>query len=307
MYILDGPNDFEKDIYLKNILEKQKLDGNFYHKKYNLNELENFNNLKYEILNKSLFSDNIIFILIIDNFNESINQFLENLIKVDNLPNEVIVKVNNSTLRSKNTLVNHKNYINFRTLNDYQLTIWANKYLKDQKLKINQETVKLLIKFVIKNQYDLYHEVNKFKNFNHEITLENIKNLSLIKEKFSVFDLIDNVFNNNIKNAIKIFKSLLEEKLSVAELIATFSWYLMVLQFIKNSDNDLFFIADQTKININTLNRNKHVADDFSQVALKNIIDDLIQVDKLSKQIKINSVQAMEVWFLRINLLRQNN
>jgi DNA polymerase III delta subunit len=307
MYILDGPNDFEKYIYLKNILEKQKIDGNFYHKKYNLNELENFNNLKYEIFNKSLFSNNIIFILVIDNFNENINEFLENLIKTDDLPNEVIVKINNTTLKSKNSLIEHKNYINFKTLNDYQLTIWTNNYLKDQKLKINQDAFKLLTKFVIKNQYDLYHEVNKFKNFNHEITLENINKLSLIKEKFSVFDLIDNVFNNNIKNAIKIFKSLLEEKLSVAELIATFSWYLMVLQLIKNSDNDLTFIANQTKININTLKRNKSVADNFSKVALKNIIDDLIEVDKLSKQIKINSVQAMEAWFLRIDFLRQKN
>ena len=81
----------------------------------------------------------------------------------------------------------------------------------------------------------------------------------------------------------------------------------MVLQLIKNSDNDLTFIANQTKININTLNRNKSVADNFSKVALKNIIDDLIEVDKLSKQIKINSVQAMEAWFLRINFLRQKN
>ena len=136
MYILDGPNDFEKDIYLKNILEKQKLVGNIYSKKYNLNELENLNNLKYEILNKSFFSAEVIFILIIDNFNEVINDFFNDLIKIDDLPNEVIIEINNTTkLKTKNVLVSQKNYINFKTLNNYQLVIWANKYLKDQKLK----------------------------------------------------------------------------------------------------------------------------------------------------------------------------
>ncbi len=301
MYILDGPNDFEKDIYLKNILEKQKLVGNIYSKKYNLNELENLNNLKYEILNKSFFSTKVIFILIIDNFNEVINDFFNDLIKIDDLPNEVIIKINNITkLKTKNMLVDQKNYINFKTLNNYQLMIWANKYLKDQKLKIDRDAIKLLVNFVIENQYDLYHEVNKLKNFNQEINVEIIKKLSFIKENFSVFDLIDNVFNNKLKNSIRIFKSIVDQKISLAELIAVFGWYLTVLQLIKNSDN-LSVVADQTKINLNTLNHNKTVADNFSKAALRNIINDLIEIDKLSKQIKIDGMQALEVLFLRIS------
>ncbi len=301
MYILDGPNDFEKDIYLKNVLEKQKLIGNIYSKKYNLNELENLNNLKYEILNKSFFSAEVIFILIIDNFNEVINDFFNDLIKIDDLPNEVIIKINNTTkLKTKNVLVSQKNYINFKTLNNYQLMIWANKYLKDQKLKIDRDAIKLLVNFVIENQYDLYHEVNKLKNFNQEINIEIIKKLSFIKENFSVFDLIDNVFNNKLKNSIRIFKSIVEQKISLAELIAVFGWYLTVLQLIKNSDS-LSVVADQTKINLNTLNRNKTVADNFSKTALRNIINDLIEIDKLSKQIKIDGMQALEVLFLRIS------
>jgi len=306
MYVLDGNNNFEKDQYINKLVQDNNESfGQLSVVKYNLNEIENLDNLKLSLLNNNLFSRNLIYILSIDILNEPLIKFIEDINQLPETDN-LVLKVD---LTKYKTLINlfHKtnNYHLFKQFSDIELAQWIKNTVNENKGVIDQKATNYLLNNFSKNQYDLYHEINKLILFDKKICVENIQKICLPKNNFNVFNLIDEVFNGQLEKSFFILNDLLNQNIVIPEIISTISWYLTILQLlIDNSSYSLNDISNKADIKFGILSKNQIVARHYTKNSLSKIIDQIFRLDYLSKNININLKQATEVLFVEISFLK---
>jgi len=306
MYVLDGNNNFEKDQYINKLVQDNNESfGQLSVVKYNLNEIENLDNLKLSLLNNNLFSRNLIYILSIDILNEPLIKFIEDINQLPETDN-LVLKVD---LTKYKTLINlfHKtnNYHLFKQFSDIELAQWIKNTVNENKGFIDQKATDYLLNNLSKNQYDLYHEINKLILFDKKICVENIQKICLPKNNFNVFNLIDEVFNGQLEKSFFILNDLLNQNIVIPEIISTISWYLTILQLlIDNSSYSLNDISNKADIKFGILSKNQIVARHYTKNSLSKIIDQIFRLDYLSKNININLKQATEVLFVEISFLK---
>jgi len=306
MYILDGNNYFEKDQYIQKLIDdnNQKF-GQLSVIKYNLNEIENLEEVKLKVLNNNLFSSNVIYILLIDFLTETLIKFVEELNQLSETDN-ILLKVDLSKSKKLINLFNQtRNYRLFKSLSDIELSKWIKSLVNKNNGVIDQKSVTYLLNNISKDQYYLYHEINKLILLDKNISLENIQKICLPKSNFNVFNLIDEAFSGQINKSLFILNDLLRQNVLIPEILATIGWYLNVLQLlINNSNYSLGEISNKSGIKLGLLSKNQFVAYRYSKNGLSKIIDQIFQIDYLSKNTSINLKQAIEVLLIEINFLK---
>jgi len=185
------------------------------------------------------------------------------------------------------------------------LAQWIKNTVNENKGVIDQKATNYLLNNFSKNQYDLYHEINKLILFDKKICVENIQKICLPKNNFNVFNLIDEVFNGQLEKSFFILNDLLNQNIVIPEIISTISWYLTILQLlIDNSSYSLNDISNKADIKFGILSKNQIVARHYTKNSLSKIIDQIFRLDYLSKNININLKQATEVLFVEISFLK---
>ena len=206
-FLLYGNNSgLIKDI-IKNILKPI-----LYKKVFTYNESELINNLddfEEEILNKSFFENEKLIIIsrstdkILKVVNEIIQKNIEDLaIILTSGALEKKSKLRNFFEKNKNTIC-----IPFYEDNERSLISIIQKFLKEKKILLSNESINLIVRRCGGDRINLYNELQKIESFSKNkkiIDVEEIIKLTNLSENLNFNELVDNTLAKNLKKTLYI-------------------------------------------------------------------------------------------------------
>lgn len=157
-------------------------------------------------------------------------------------------------------------------------------------VEINDETLKYFIECCGTNMQDLINEIRKLIEYEGEggkINKEDIDKLSIKKLESIIFDLTDSLGKKNISKSIEVLKNLIYAKEPLQKILITLynhfkKLYLVTIAIQQNKDiiNSLNLKPNQTFL----VNKYKTQANYFSKKDLRNILQELVDLDYNYKQ-----------------------
>ncbi len=205
--LIYGNNQGHKNQVIKEIFEKL-FEGEIL--KFDENEiLNNDQEFISNLLNKSLFDNQKLVIIsrVSDKITKFVNEVIERKIE------KVKIILNSDNLEKKSKLRNlfekEKELvcIPFYEDNDKSLSLIAQNFLRDKKIKCSNEIINLLVGRSSGDRGNLINELNKIENLSltkKNIQIEDVLKLTNLSENYSVFELAENYLTKNRKQVSKI-------------------------------------------------------------------------------------------------------
>ena len=207
LILLYGSNQGHKNQVIKELFVKV-FNGQI----SRLDESEIINNYEEfisSLINKSLFEDHKL--IIISRTSEKIiklvNEILER--KVENI--KIILNSDNLEKKSKLRALFEKEKnltcIPFYEDNEKNLSLLAQTFFRNKKLKVSQEIINLLIGRSRGDRANLFNELNKIEILSitkKNIDLDDVLKLTNLSENYSVFELVENYLAKNKRQVSKI-------------------------------------------------------------------------------------------------------
>tara|TARA_Y100000590_G_scaffold258722_1_gene290371 strand:- start:2236 stop:3225 length:990 start_codon:yes stop_codon:yes gene_type:complete len=207
IFLLYGENEGYKNQIINDvILNNNKFDVT----KYDESEiLENYEEFIQNLLNKSFF-ENEKKIIINRVTDKSIN-FVEELIQRKIYDNTIIFvsEILQKKSKIRNIFEKEKELVcvPFYLDNNKTLSIIANNFFKEKKIKVSQEIINLIVDRSMGERKNLFIELNKIENYSKDkksISYEEILKLTNIAENYSTSELIDNCLSKKINKTVSI-------------------------------------------------------------------------------------------------------
>ncbi len=203
--------------------------------------LNNIGNFKEEILNKSFFNDNKL--IIINRVSDKILKIIEELIEQKIQDTKIIlissILEKKSKLRSffeknTNTII-----VPFYEDNNQTLFFLAEKFFKEQKIKISSENINLIVERSKGDRINLKNELKKIQNFSYKktsISTDEILKLTNLAENYNISELVDQCLAKNKKKTLRILN---ENNSSQEDNIIILKTFLFKLKRLKKLKIDL--------------------------------------------------------------------
>jgi len=207
LILIYGTNQGYKKQVIKELFEKL-FEGEIL--KFDENEiLINYEEFISNLMNKSLFDDDKL--IIISRTTDKILKFVSEIIerKIENI--KIIINSDNLEKKSKlRNLFEKENdlvCIPFYEDNDKSLSLIAQNFFRQKKIKFSQEIINLLIGRSRGDRGNLINELNKIENLSitkKNIKIEDVLQLTNLSENYSVFELAESYLTKNKKKISKI-------------------------------------------------------------------------------------------------------
>lgn len=156
---------------------------------------------------------------------------------------------------------------------------------KAYKVSIDDATLKYFVECIGSNMQDLINEIRKqieYAGENGIITKETIDLLAIKQMESVIFDLTDSLGKKDIKQAMTVLKNLLYAKEPIQKILITLYNHFKKLYITKLAINQNKNIAESLELKPNQtflVSKYKTQANYFQQTELKQIIDELINLD----------------------------
>ena len=206
-FLLHGNNDgLIKEIIQKNL--KPILPNKIfnYEETEVLNNIENF---KENILNKSFFENQKL--IIISRTTDKIYKIIEDLIEknIDDVSIILISNILDKKSKLRNFFEKSKDTICIPVYEDNQqsLSILAQNFLKEKKILLSMQNINIIIDRCRGNRANLINELEKLENFSKNkknIEIEDILKLTNLSENYDFNELVDNTLAKNQKKTLYI-------------------------------------------------------------------------------------------------------
>ena len=207
LILIYGTNQGYKNQVIKELFEKS-FEGEIL--RFDENEiLNNHEEFISNLMNESLFDDEKL--IIISRTTDKILKFVSEIIerKIEKI--KIIINSDNLEKKSKlRNLFEKENdlvCIPFYDDNDQSLSLIAQNFFKQKKIKVTQEIINLLIGRSRGDRGNLINELNKIENLSitkKNIEIEDILKLTNLSENYSVFELAESYLAKNKKQVSKI-------------------------------------------------------------------------------------------------------
>ena len=191
---------------------KNNLKPNLYQKVFNYDESEIINNLndfKEEILNKSFFENEKL--VIISRSTDKLYKIIEEIIekKVEDLAIILISGALEKKSKLRNFFEKSKNAIctPFYEDNERSMISIAQNFLKEKKILLSSQSINLIIQRCGGDRVNLYNELQKIEIYSKnkkKIEIEDIAKLTNLSENLNLNDLVDNTLAKNLKKTLYI-------------------------------------------------------------------------------------------------------
>ena len=209
---------------------------------YEENEiLSNIDEFKQNIFNKSFFENEKL--IIINRASDKILEIIKDII--DNDITETVIILKSGALEKKSKLrnffeKNKKTIISPFYEDNYQsLSIIAQNFFKEKKIKISPQNINLIVERSKGNRISLKNELEKIENFSFKklsIDFDEIAKLTNLAENYSVSELADQCLAKNKKKTLKILN---ENNSSFEDNILIIKTFLYKLKRLKRLKIDL--------------------------------------------------------------------
>tara|TARA_B110000971_G_scaffold213482_1_gene244387 strand:- start:389 stop:1384 length:996 start_codon:yes stop_codon:yes gene_type:complete len=250
--------DFEKNHFYffygennghKNEIIREKISKNFSGEIHRYDEheiLNNKNSFFNTILNTSFFENKKLIIISrpSDKIKEIVEEIIERKIK------DLTLVINSAGLDKKSKLRNffEKSIeticIAFYEDNDQSLSKIIDHFLKEQKMKVSQEIINLIITRCRGDRQNLNNELEKIKSFiitNKKIEIDDIFKLTNLAENHEVSELIDQCLAKNKRKTLNILN---ENNYNLDDCI-------LVIRTFLNKAKRLLILSEEIKNNKN--------------------------------------------------------
>ena len=247
-YLLYGPNNGLINETLDSVL-KPNFSKNVY--LYDENEiLNNSENFKEEIYNKSFFENDKL--IIISRTSEKILNLIEEIID-KNIPDiKIVLKANLLEKRSKLRSFFEKTVdgviVPFYEDNNQTLLSIAQDFLKNKKIPISSQNINIIVERSKGDRINLKNELEKILNFAHNkasINYNEISKLTNLAENHSISELTDHYLAKNRKKTLKILN---ENNPSPEDDILIIKTFLYKLKRLKKLKTELEIIKNPDSV-----------------------------------------------------------
>ena len=212
----------------------------------------------------------------------------------------IFVEQEVATNELQKTLQNLGTVCNVEKLKPIQISKRIKAICNAYKVNIDDKTMNYFIETCGTNMLNLINEIRKLIEYageNGTITVEAIDKLSIRELDAVIFDLTDNLGQKKIVEALQILKELLYNKEPIQKILITLYNHLkkIYLTILANEYN--VNIAEALSLKPNQMfltSKYKRQASYFKKQELKNILQQLIDLDYKSKQGKIDVNVGLE-------------
>ena len=171
--------------------------------------LNNVGNFKEEILNKSFFNDKKL--IFINRVSDKILKIIEELIEQKIKDTKIVLISSILEKRSKLRGFFEKNsstiIVPFYEDNNQTLFFLAEKFFKEQKIKISSENINLIVERSKGDRINLKNELKKIQNFSYNktsINTDEIVKLTNLAENYNISELVDQCLAKNKRKTLRI-------------------------------------------------------------------------------------------------------
>ena len=245
--------------------------------------------------------------LIIISSVSSNNEFmiaLEQFIKEIPDTNQVILVDYNIDKRTSfyRLILKQTDFQEFKQLDTASLIKWARDYAQSKQAELSLSDAGYLVDRVGENQEKISHEIDKLAIYNNKITRENIELLSPASPNSTIFELLEAAFSGNPKQTLALYAEQRQMNVEPQNIIAMLAWQLHILLTIKTAkDRSSDDIVREAKLNPFVVKKSQLLARKLSLRDIKQLVDNLLNLDIKSKSKNLNIDDALMTYLLKIS------
>ena len=278
--------------------------------------LDNSNNFLENILNKSLFSENQIFI--IKRATDKIHKIIE---EINQKETSDIILINSDNLDKKSKLRSFfekdKKLICIPVYPDNEQTLskFAFEFFKKKNILISQSNINLIVTRSLGDRENLYGELIKIENFSNngkKLTDDVIKNLINLSENHSISELIDNCLEKNKIKLIKILNENIytnEDCVIILRTLLNKSKKILILsmEYEKNKNIDQTISSAKPPIFWKEKETTKRQIQNWKPKNLRSLIYNINELELIMKKNFNNSLNLITDFLLALSSSKTNN
>ncbi|OGL30728.1 DNA polymerase III subunit delta [Candidatus Saccharibacteria bacterium RIFCSPHIGHO2_12_FULL_41_12] len=178
------------------------------------------------------------------------------------------------------------------------IDLWVRARVKELGGNISGATVQYLINKAGPDPSLLSFEIKKLIAYDPTITPENIDKLMDVSLMSSVFDLVNAIFVQDKKRAMRLYEEQQFLGITGPAIIGMIAWQLHIFALIKSTDKSPKKISAETKISSYALERSAAVVKNLALQDINQMIKSLEKLDHQSKTISIDVNEALKNWII---------
>ncbi len=304
IFVYYGPDTYRMKRQLKEVVAeyKKKNKSSFNFQVFEEKEI-NFNDLREEFLNISIFKEKKLFVLL-NVFSNS--EFKEGFLKqgeVFEKSDNILILCQEGEIPANDKLFNFLKgkakieYFNLLSLE--KVKIWAKKEIEAKGAEIESNALGKLIDFTGNDLWRLEKEIDKLINYAHgkKIKEKDVEELVSPVFNFNIFATIDAIAQKEKKKAARLIRHHLEGGDSPSYILSMISYQLKNLISVKGLKGKNL---NQLKMPSFVLRRSIIQAEQFSLEELKGLYQKILDLDLSIKTGKIAPEIALDLFIFDI-------
>ena len=240
------------------------------------------------------------------NKNAEISQKIADYIKnnFDNMQDDILFIIIEETAEKTSELykeiTKHGEIKEFTELKPAELVQKLRSICNGYKVELDAETAKYIVEICGTSLQELINEIRKlieYAGINGKIDRKAVDLLAIPKIEAVIFDLTDNLGNKKIAEALEVLRNLIYNKEPVQKILITLYNHFKKLYLVKlavQENSDLVPILNLKPTQTFLISKYKKQAEYFSKHKLRQILEQLIDLDANSKVGKIDLNLGLE-------------
>jgi DNA polymerase-3 subunit delta len=232
-------------------------------------------------------------------FVENIEQLLANIPETTELL--IIEPKLDKRLNYYRSLKKHTEFRDFPELEQNGLANWLADTAKKNGGTLKLSDARHLTERVGLDQQLLASELEKLLLYNPTVTQQTIDLLTEASPHSNIFQLVDAVFEGNLKRAYELYNEQRALKVEPAQIIAIITRQLGILAIIKSAgERNIDQIAKETGLHPYVIGKSQLIARKVTMAGIKKMVAGLLLIDIKSKSTDLNPDEALQNYLLNI-------
>lgn len=169
--------------------------------------------------------------------------------------------------------------------------------------QLSSATADYLITRLGADQRLLASEINKLVIYNPNVSRDSIERLTEPTPQSSIFALLDAAFNGQVARLLQLYREQRAQKVEPPKIIAMLSWQLNLLALVKTAGTrSPAQIAAAARLSPYALSKSQTIARRLSLSELKEIVRQLVSLDRRLKTRAVDADEAVQYFLLRLAL-----
>ncbi len=196
----------------------------------------------------------------------------------------------------------------FELLSSSKLKKWTEKYIQQQEGKIDAQAIRILIEYIGNDLWRMSNEIDKLLSYksnqkDKQIKAEDIQQLVKPEIDINIFNIIDALGEKNKKRALKLTQDYLKQGGDEQYLFNRFVYQfrnLIKIRQLLDQKHPVYLLSKKANIHPFVAKKTSYQARNFNFEDLKNIYNQLLEIDIQVKTGKLKLKPALEIFLAQL-------